>query len=230
MEEIDASAQIRGETAVSKDVESAYGQYLKAFQDRLRAAGLSDNVAETVEAHGYKLGLEITPQTPLVAFYVKEVLPDSLQDLPQTAYGFPVAITKILLGRRDAVMQIAPESLRETPRGRGIASATNYGDAIHPGRSTKYPNQVFANEIRFSLEGGVMHVGTFSSPSSQRGFMSNEDATWTSSPLTARQIIDFGQFIQYGGYLKNAKTRIVVDRASPLSPLDIAVPGFTALK
>lgn len=154
MEQTDATDQSGSETAVSKDVEAAYGGYLKAFQDRLRAVGLPDNAAETVKAHGHMLGLEIVPQRPLPAFLAEEVLPDSLLDLPQTVYGFPVAITKIVLGGRDATIQCAPEHLRETPMGRGMISASTLGDAIYPGRSTKYPNQIFASEIRFSLEGG----------------------------------------------------------------------------
>lgn len=154
MEQTDVLAQSGSETAVSKDVESAYEAYLKAFQDRLREAGLPDDAAEAVEARGYKLGLEIVPKEPRRVFLAEEVLPDSLQGLPQAAYGFPVAITKIVLGSQDVAIQCAPEHLRETPAGRDMISAVVLGDAIYPGRSAKYPNQVFANEIRFSLEGG----------------------------------------------------------------------------
>lgn len=230
MEQTDVTDQLGSETAVSKDVEAAYGGYLKVFQDCLRAAGLPDDAAETVETQGHKLGLEIVSKEPRRVFLAEEVLPDSLQGLPQAAYGFPVAITKIVLGRRDVAIQCAPQHLTETPAGRGMSSAATLGDAIYPGRSTEYPNQIFANEIRFSLEGGVMFLGTFSISSSQKGYMNNEDATWTPKPLSPRQIIDFGRLVRYGEYLNNAQTRIVVDRTEPLPSLDTAISGFTALR
>lgn len=74
-----------------------------------------------------------------------------------------------------------------------------------------------------------MLLGTFPSPSSQKGYMNNEDATWTPIPLSPRQIYGFTELVQYGEYLNNVQTRIVVDRTEPLPLLDTAVPGFTAL-
>lgn len=74
-----------------------------------------------------------------------------------------------------------------------------------------------------------MSLGIFSSPSSQKGYMNNEDAIWTQRTLSPKQIYGFGQLIKYGEYLNSAQTRIVVDRIELLPPLDAGVPGFTAL-